>query len=177
MTEGRAANITLTSHVPSSRNPFHVSAEKLPELHQKIVAVVTHFGTPVSMGRLRVHPATGKLLPRVEVVFHTENVSCALTINPEVLEPVSPQSDSIQFRYRLPPGDELWSPNFGPRRDAPPDAQEGTPTASAKDSEAKVETYPLPPDYRLTGYSTTGPTRPQSRDSVSPQPSPRRGQR
>jgi hypothetical protein len=161
--------------VSSSRNPFRVSPETLPELHQKIVAVITHFGTPVSMGRLRVHPATGKTLPRVEVVFHTENVSCALTIDPAVLEAISPVSDSIHFRYRLPPGDELWAPTFGPRRESSTDAPEQSPAAGAAANEAQIETYPLPPDYRLTGYSTA-PTRPQGRDSVSPQPT-RRGQR
>ena len=168
--------ITPSSHVSSSRNPFRVTAESLPELHQKIVAVVTHFGTPVSMGRLRVHPSTAKALPRVEVVFHTENVSCALTIDPSVLEPMAPVSDSIHFRYRLPPGDELWSPNFGPKREASKETGENVTSATPKPTEAQIETYPLPPDYRLTGYSTTGPTRPQTRDSLSPQP-PRRGHR
>jgi hypothetical protein len=159
--------------VPSSRNPFHFSTESGPELHQKLVAVVTHPGTPVSIGRIRVHPATGKSPPRIEVVFHTENVSCAVTIAPQSLEPTSPNSDGIHFRYRLPPGDELWSPDFGPRR--VPEASQA-PAPSAPDTGAQIETYPLPPDYRLTGYSTSGPARSQSRDSQSPQPQ-RRGQR
>ena len=127
------------------------------------------------MGRLRVHPATGKSLPRIEVVFHTENVSCALTIDPEMLEAISPVSDSIHFRYRLPPGDELWSPNFGPRRESSGQATDQPPASGANVNEAQIETYPLPPDYRLTGYSTAS-TRPQTRESLSPQPT-RRGQR
>lgn len=131
-------------------------AERIPELNHKIVAVVTQAGVPVSIGRLRVHPANSKSEVRVEVVFHTENVSCAITIDPRVLRPMSAETDGLSFRYVLPPGDELWSASFGPRRQR---TGASTPALRAEHNpanEALVETYPLPPDFRLTGYSSPG---------------------
>lgn len=131
--------------------PSYPSASLL-ELHQKTVAVITHAGVPVSIGRIRVHPGASGGIPRIEVVFHTENVSCAITVAQAALVPVA-GGEGINFRYVLPPADELWSADFGPRRDDSEKRHE--PVTSSKEVEAHVETFPLPPSTRLTGYSPT----------------------
>lgn len=120
-------------------------------MHDTVVAVVTSTGVPVSIGRVRIHRGTSTTKPRVEIVFHTENVSCAVTIDVVSLELLSRGADGIPYRYRLPSGDKIWAADFGPRREVQT-AAENQAAATANENQAKVETFPLPPASRLTGY-------------------------
>jgi hypothetical protein len=117
-----------------------MTEREIEKMDGQPVLVLTHSGMPVSLGRLRI---SQPLKPRIELLFETETMACALGIPLERAAILHASFDGSQYRHRLPEGDAVWLPHpHIPVKQEPPTGRADL-----------VETYPLPPSTRLIGPS------------------------
>ncbi len=113
-------------------------------LHGRPVLILTHDGHPVSIGKLQVSlPLGGAGTPRVDLVFETEVMACAIGIPLQRIPSLQASFDGTRYTHRLPQGDRFWRPTGEdvPRDDA------GMITGGT------VEGFPLPTRSRLIGFN------------------------
>lgn len=86
-----------------------LTPDKIMALNGQAVLVQTHQGQPVSSGRLKVDPlAQGAVTLRVDLLFETEIMHCAIGVPGQRLPELLSSWDGEHFLYRLPPGDIVW---------------------------------------------------------------------
>lgn len=120
--DGQSDRCPLQVSFPHCRsaNLSSMGPEDIAALHGRAVIVLTAQGHPISIGRLRVDVETSQL-PRLNLDFETENIRCSMRISPERTTGLAASWDGERYTYRLPAGDQVWTPP--PPRDPPRPAQ------------------------------------------------------
>ena len=123
---------------------------EIDAFHQRLVMVLTHDGIRISTGRINVSRAHGAAEPRVDLVFETDTMACAIGVPVENLPRLRDSFDGHAYAHRLPPGENFWVSRVAPA---------GTPSPQASPAAAAelVETFPLPPNARLHGFGASQP--------------------
>jgi hypothetical protein len=125
-----------------------VSHPEIDAFHQRLVRVLTNNGVRISDGRINVTRTNGAAEPRVDLVFETETMACAVGVPLEDLPRLRDSFDGHTYSHRLPPGEGFWL------RSAPAPRREDKPERLPDEM---VETFPLPPNARLQGFGVNDP--------------------
>ena len=124
-----------------------VTLRDIEAMHGKPVLVLTHGGRPISLGRIRVsRPISSAAVPRIEIVFETETLACAIGVPYDRAAQLHRTFDGEQFVHRLPEGDRVW-------------LEDPPPAAKSNSAAPVIETFPLPTNSKLGAPPT--PTRPK----------------
>jgi hypothetical protein len=127
-----------------------VHGSEIDAFHQRLVMVLTHDGVRISTGRINVSRTNGAAEPRVDLVFETETMACAIGVPVENLPRLRDSFDGSTYSHRLPAGENFWVSRLPV---APVPMPQLSPAAAAE----LVETFPLPPNARLHGFGATQP--------------------